>query len=131
MTDRSFPIAAATGSAVATTVFFIFLDQALIAERWGQVVAAAITFGAFMAIWNGPLIHLDSKNRTARNIVFENITAFTSAQVVVAWVLVPFLNQFLLWHIALYTVLSALALALVWFLTRRHIKGQGPIELFV
>jgi hypothetical protein len=112
-------------------VFFAFLDRALTAERWGQVAAAAITFGGFMAVWNGPMIRFDSKNRTARNIVFENIAAFTGAPVLVAGILTPFLDHFLLRHLALYTIASALGLTLVWFLTRRHIKGSGPDELFV
>ena len=83
-----------------------------------------------MAVWNGPIIHLDSKHRTVRNVVFETVAALTIAQVAVAWILSPVLDHLAPSNLAIYTAAAALGVAIVWLLTRRNIRGADPGELF-
>lgn len=130
MHTRRFVIAAVIGSAVGAGVFFVVLERRLAAELWGQVVATAVLFGLFMAFWNGVLIHLDSKQRTARNIVFEHLLAESVALIVVAWALVAPLGHLRWQDMAWYTLGAGPFLFVVHLLTRKQIKGEDARELF-
>lgn len=125
MFERRYVIAAGLGSAAAAAIFFTSLDRAVSAERWGLVMVTAAVFALFMAVWNGALIRLDSKQRTARNIVFENMVAEVVAVIAVAWVLVLVLETLRWQDLVLYTAVAVPVLVLVRFLTRKHIRGES------
>lgn len=130
MQTRRYLIAAGLGSALAAGIFFVLLNRALGAEQWGRVVTTAVLFGLFMAVWNGILIRIDSKQRTTRDIVFEHAVAEFIAVIGVAWALTPSID-YLRWRdLAIYTVVAPPLLLLVHFLTRKNIKGEDPGELF-
>ena len=130
MSERRFVAAGAIGSALAAGVFFVVLERRLVAEEWGRVIVTAVVFGVFMALWNGPLIHLDSKQRTARNVLFEHILVEFVAVLAVAWTLVAVLGHLRWQDLVWYSLGGAPFPFLTYLLTRKHIKDEGRRELF-
>lgn len=130
MQTRRYVITAGLGSAFAAGTFFVLLDRALSSEQWGQVTVTAVTFGLFMAVWNGILIRIDSKQRTTRNIVFEHAVAEFTAVMGTAWALAPSIGHLRWRDLALYTVVALPLILLVRLLTRKNIKGEDPGGLF-
>lgn len=130
MDSRRFVIAAALGTAVGAAVFFVALEATIDAEAWGRVAVAGVLFGLFMAAWNGTLIHLDSKQRTTRNVIFENAVGEWASLLGVAWLLAPSLEHLRWQDLVLYTVASIPILGIVWLITRKNIKGERRHELF-
>lgn len=131
MFARRFLIASALGSLVAAAVFFLTLDHLLTTEQWGWVPVLAVGFGAFMAGLMALLVRLDAAQRTARNLVLEHAAAEFGGVMASAWVLLSSLSHLQWQELALYTAVGGVLLLLVWFLTRKNIKGEAPDELFV
>lgn len=129
MDSRRFVVAATIGSALGGGIFFLVLDRSLTAERWGRVAVSAAAFGLFMALWNGVLIRLDSRQRTVRNIVFEHAVGEFVSVMGVAWALVASLERMSWQDLTWYTVIALPFLFLVYLVTRKNIKGQDPSEL--
>jgi hypothetical protein len=130
MNQRGFVLIGAVGSAAAAATFFVQLDRALTAQLFAQVGWLAAGFGVFMAVWNGPLIHLDTRRRSTRNVVFEHLVAQVSAVTSVAWISSPWIGHLRWVDLALYTIAASISLFFVFLATRRQIGGKDPDEIF-
>jgi hypothetical protein len=130
MNRRDLVLVGAVGSAVAAATFFVQLDNALTAKLFAQVGWLAAGFGLFMAVWNGPLIHLDMLRRSTRNVVFEHLVAQAGAVTCVAWISSPWIGHLRWVDIALYTIAASISLFFVHLTTRRQISGKDPDEIF-
>ncbi len=130
MRSRRFVITAAAGSGAAAAVFFLQLDKFLDAQEWGRAALLGVGFGIFMAAWNGLLIRADRQSRTTRNIIFEHAVGEFVALIGVAWLLLDSVGHLRWQDLAWYTIGGLPLLALVYLLTRRHIRGESADELF-
>lgn len=130
MDRRSLVLIGAVGSAAAAATFFVQLDRALTAQLFAQVWWLAAGFGVFMAAWNGPLIHIDTRSRTTRNVIFEHLVAQMGAVTSVAWISSPWIGHLRWLDLALYTIAASISLFFVYLATRRQISGTDPDEIF-
>lgn len=130
MNRRGFVLVGAVGSAAAAATFFVQLDRALTAQLFAQVGWVAAGFGVFMAVWNGPLIHLDRRRRSTRNVVFEHLVAQVGSVATVAWISSPWIGHLRWADLALYTIAASISLFFVYLATRREISGKDPDEIF-
>ena len=130
MRERRFVLAAFAGNALASAVFLTLLDDAIVAERWGRVLATSAIYGLFMALWNSALVHLDQRQRSTRNVIFEHAFAQLAGVLGVSWGLAGSLDHVDRSDLVWYTIVAIPLLALAHTLTRKQIKGEDPRDLF-
>jgi hypothetical protein len=123
-------IVSAVGSAVGAAAFFVVLEWALGEQAWAIAMLCGVAFGVFMAAWLALMIRLDGRQHTARNELFEHSVAAIIAVLAVAWIMVAPLDHLRWQHLMTTTLLTVPFLVLLRFVTRRHIKGEDPRDLF-